>query len=253
MQTKQELEAMKKAAKEMEEAARAVSEGKKKQDEINAQWLAKENDILTALMNEKITHDGKEMTHWDVVKLEADKALRIEQNTYQDWRASMMGLLAIFSSLVDAGNRSLKKQWRPLVGQLHGLLREKLINPLKNYLRGPYDLTPLIHNVSMGADDKLNLGLTRADRRTEMGEMNARFKVIVDLWLAEHGYTLHEQEEGVYIKKNSAGQEEKLTAAIFNELKNSKENSLDEFLNRETSLEFKEAVEAAPAARFPSP
>ncbi len=236
--------------KEYQDVVRAAAQ--KRQKELNDEWEAKQNDELVAMFNKRIVHDGKEMTYWDAVKVEADKALRIEQNTYQDWRASMMGLLAIFSSIVDAGNHSLKKQWKPIVGQLYGAarkkLQEKLVSPLKDYLRGPYDLSPLIHNVSMGADNKLDFGLTRADRRTEMGEMNARFKVIVELWLAEHDYTPHKSEQGVYIKKNSEGQEERLTADVLNELKHSEENGLNEFLNRDTILKFDEAIEAVPVS-----
>jgi hypothetical protein len=239
---------MTKEAKEMQKAyEKAVK--KRRQDEENAKWLAKQQDALHVFLNEKIKHDGQEVTRWEAVTMEVKKATHPEQNAYHDWRAAMMALLAAFSTLVDAGNHSLEGMWKPYTNKVKQFFHDNIVVGVKDLLRGPYDLSPLIHKVSMDTNGKIDYGLTRADKQPEMGDMNAKFKVLVALWLSEHGYTPKPPpEEDTYINANKA----KLTATEFNRLKSSV-NGLDEFLNRETSLKFQEAVEPQPASSSPSP
>ncbi|ARB91331.1 hypothetical protein [Legionella longbeachae] len=174
---KKMAEAKEKSAKAAEELRRQENE-RIAQDYQNAQMLKRRMEYAMAmeeLRNKHILHKGtqQETTLWDEVNRLADEAMKPEQNSYQDYRASMMSLLNMFGKLNKAMNVSVDQTFGELYNKYVYEKNEdpigkawiKFKSNLRDSIKGDadIDLPTLHHNVTF-TDGKLNVApLTRKD------------------------------------------------------------------------------------------
>ncbi|AUH73129.1 hypothetical protein [Legionella sainthelensi] len=174
---KKMAEAQEKSAKAAEEFRREENE-RITQDYQNAQMLKRRMEYAQAmeeLRNKHILHKGtqQETTLWEEVNRLADEAMKPEQNSYQDYRASMMSLLNMFGKMNKAINVSVDQTFGEFYNKYVYEKNEdpigkawlKLKSNMRDALKGDpnIDLPTLHHNVTF-KDGKLDVAsLTRKD------------------------------------------------------------------------------------------
>ncbi len=216
-------------------------------------------DAISQLKQAGMTHDehGREITLWDKLVRDADRAIHSEQNSYNDWRSAMMSLWSLYSTLFDALSNSLAVIASPYTTQAKQLLRDQFLVPFKDKLvdkllgNPRVDLPALIHDVSLNDQNQLVIGdLERSDKANEglinrketvelveekTANLNQGFKTLVALWLKEHDY--EPGADGTFVK--TTGDRGVLTKAAFETLRDDPEDGLGKFLGVETELQYR--------------
>lgn len=245
-QKKAMLDELKKSAEN--NALQAVQ---KLRAELDAIRKAGDVDRIGKLRQGGYTKDehGQQVTLWENVLRQAERAIHSEQNSYNDWRSAMMSLLTMYSGMVKASNQASSEWLAPTFTQIKQVVRDSLAIPLKDkfldFLKGDpkVDLPLLIHKTTLTDDNKLDLGLSSSDANEMSEELKRSFEMLVDLWLVDNGYSAKEAGpgedkeavKGIYVK---SGTDEVLTKDAFVKLKEDEEHGLDQFLNADTKLRF---------------
>ncbi|HRD68670.1 MAG TPA: hydrolase [Legionella sp.] len=224
-----------KRIREQEEHSKIMAENNK----LAQERLEAQNEVLQK-KNKKgrtVNRSGAEVTLWDEALQKAEEAINAEVMAYNDWRAAMMGLLTLYSSLNKAINNSFDKF---LTKMVYHKLQNKLLYPLKdvlfNKLRGTpeIDIPALEHFVDLTEDGKLDIQLTRADHGAEKGVLDKLFATGVTAWLAEVGYTPDPQDGDKFLNE----WDEPLTKEAFRNLKENGNPTLNDFLSRNNDIQL---------------
>jgi hypothetical protein len=225
--------------------------------ELAEKRMAMDLDALAKLYQDKFTTDarGNQITLWDNVLNEANHVIKSEQNTYHDWRSSMIALLSLYSLLVSAISQSIREVSAEPMMNIKQIIREKAFYPMAQKVvdkirRDPrVDIPAILHDVSMGDDNKLKInGLTSANPQEDVSALNNDFKKLVSLWLYEKGGYVPGPEEGTYInqKKGSPDFGKLLTKKQFDKFKSDDDFGLDNFLANNGDLQFRSSPTPTP-------
>lgn len=220
------------------EEANATEEFKKRViAQRQASRAVEKDEALKETYTDTTDSKGNKLTYWDEFKQKADRMLSSEVNSYNDWRSSMNSLLSLYASLAYAVRGSLATA----DFGIKGIIDQWFIPTRPG--SSEIDLPALRHNVSMGADGKLNIAsLTRlADnlddednvakaKRAQFtqcaGDLNKLFEEGVVQWLKNGGYTSTVAEPMKFSKDGVA-----LNTATFDALKNDPELGLSHYLD----------------------
>lgn len=232
--------------KQNEERANQAALINAEREQARKLQMAKEMDEL---LKGRIHVDpqGREVTHWEEAIGKANAALNAEVRAYDDWRASMFSLLALFSSLNKALHQSTTETvWHPFYNKaVYGLtipgigrvgflpLFDKFFDLFEK--DPPVILASLIHTVDFDDEDKLVIEpLTRSDNNQEIGALDAFFKEGIKMWLEENGYKETVLNSNKYVHDDGTA----LDKAAFHALKNDPEHGLFKFLTDHSDLSF---------------
>lgn len=221
---------------------------KRKRDEeeatASAIYKKRMRDITTAEREDaahraSISHteqSGREVTRWEDAVAKADAALNSEVRAYDDWRAAMLGMLAMYGALHAALHQSTNSVSRLIAEKLWDtvvvdLMWDGAIKPGWNKVKPAFgvaeeDLVALQHNVSFSDDNKLVIKpLLRLDndkpivdkdpnsgQALPVSKLDKLFRDGVVDWLKENGYTAAQGKPGEFKDKDGNS----LTKAIFN-------------------------------------
>lgn len=236
----------------------AIDSVLKLRTELDAIRKAGDADAIAKLRQGGSTTDehGRQVTLWENVLRQADRAIHSEQNSYNDWRSAMMSLLTLYSGMVKASDQASSEWLAPTFTFIKQVVRDNLAVPLKDkfldMLKGDpkVNLPLLIHQASLTDDNKLNLGLSRSDGVAQMSmddkdqnRIKNSFDSLVNLWLLENGFSPKEAGpgedkdavKGLYVR---TGTDEIMTKAEFTALKDDEEHGLAQFLEADTALRF---------------
>ncbi|MDP3268952.1 MAG: hydrolase [Legionella sp.] len=197
------------------------------------------NDILQkkAKKGRTVNRSGAEVTLWDEALQKAEEAINAEVMAYNDWRAAMMGLLTLYSSL----NKAINHSFDMVLSQyVYPIAKNYVLYPLKDALLAKLKGTPevdipaLEHFVDLSDDGKLDIQLTRADQGAEKGALDKLFATGVKAWLAELGYTPDPQNADKFLNE----WDEPLTKEAFRNLKENGNPTLNDFLSRNNDIQL---------------
>lgn len=231
-------------------------ERQKERDDYHAQVL-KDRAAARAAYLDKIVKSktfidpqtGREVTWWDDANRKADAAMGADVMSYNDWRAAMMSLLSMFSSLNKAINHSLPDVINPspldVPDIIAGGTMHYVIFPVKDWATSKFsgnpevDLPALQHLVEFSDDKKLKVGkLVRADSGLDLGRLDGLFQSGVELWLKEQGYTKHPEDLRVENPRFLDINGTQLDKAAFDALKADPTHGLEHFLREGSDLIF---------------
>lgn len=230
-----------------------------RKDEATAAYrkqVQRERDLARAAEHDELIKDGRasvdektgrDITHWDVATQEANKATSgSDVYAYNDWRAAMMSLLSMFSTLTKAINHSMSKNvYTPGKDLLMDagyyfkdkIAYSKLVNDIKDKITGGEEvvLPSLEYLVDVGNDNKLKIGnLVRSDKVDNLGNLNEAFDTVVYEWLDQKGYKKHPDDAAAAEPRMVDRVGALLDKAAFERLK----PTLDLFFQENSNLDF---------------
>ncbi|MDI1352780.1 MAG: hypothetical protein PSV35_08480 [bacterium] len=177
-----------------EEAAKDIERYRAEVSQKRAIARQMELDEIGKNSKTRDEHSGREISHWDDALSRAEKAMNSEVMSYNDWRAAMMGLLTLFSSLNKALHHSIDGS---IIHPVRSTLMDGLILPLKDALQEKLAGTPEIELpmlqqfVNLNDDGTLDIQLSRTDKVD--GMISSSTQRYLDL--LKHKQTLEEKNK----------------------------------------------------------
>lgn len=227
-------------------AKKAFLAAKDQADELRKAAMADEIDKIKKQAVERYDEKGRAITKQDIFLDKLKSVMGSEQSSIHDWKSSMMALTSVLSAFVAATNQEVNEKTAPYIVPLKHALKNGVIDmkdTLLDKLRGNprVDLPTLVHDVTIGKGNKLEVKLLAGDEELKATEnLPQGLRTLVSLWLNERGYEIDPNNEKGFRTKEG---HEPLTAEAFDELKNDPGNGLNEFLNRASEVQYRQELD----------
>lgn len=208
--------------------------------------IKEEREIAQQLATEKLqkgrisrtNEKGDPVSHWDEVEAGAKAALNPEQTAYQDWRAAMTGLLAMYGHLFDAMVQTRKETLDATIQSAAETAFYWAYDNIKASLTTQPELAlPVLeHLVEYNEANQLVIHpLERDDGVSLNGELDEMLKEGVVEWLRQVGCTPTDATQNQFQDENG----HLLDKAEFERLKEDPNTGLNAFLSDHFDLSFK--------------
>ncbi|USQ12636.1 hypothetical protein J2N86_07880 [Legionella lytica] len=230
-------------------AKKAFQAAKNQADDLRKAAIVEEIEKIKRQAIERYDEKGNPITKQAIFEDKLKSVMSSEQSSIHDWKSAMMSLMSVLSAFVSAMNQEVNEKTSPYYVTLKHALKNGIVDmkdTLLDKLRGNprVDLPTLVHNVQLGADNKLEVKLHAGAQELKNGEeLPLGLRSLVALWLREQGYQPDQNNpEGFWTTEGH----EPLTAQRFNELKNDPDNGLNAFLNRASEVQYREELDSSP-------